>query len=162
MAYLGQRFEDAFDGLYVAVSLTTGRMLQGPHAEDVALEALARTYAEWERVSTYGAAFAARVATNLCIDELRHKRSAPTDEPVSPAFEDGLVTDVALAAQLARLPRRQREAVALRYLADLDEKSTAAAMGVTIGALKRHLARARTTLRLALEPDPTEVIVSGI
>ncbi len=40
-------------------------------------------------------------------------------------------------AQVRALPERQREAVALRYIADLDHAGVAAAMGTTPAATRR-------------------------
>lgn len=46
-----------------------------------------------------------------------------------------------LADALARLPRRQREAVVLRYYADFSEVRTAELMGVSQGAVKSYCSR---------------------
>lgn len=52
-----------------------------------------------------------------------------------------------LADALATLPRRQREAFALRVLEELDVATTARIMGCGEGAVKTHLFRAREALR---------------
>ena len=52
---------------------------------------------------------------------------------------------------LQQLPRRQREAVVLRYYGDLSEAQTAAAMGCSVGAVKSHTSRAMSALRPLLE-----------
>lgn len=49
---------------------------------------------------------------------------------------------------LARLPRKAREVLLLRYLARLSEEETAAVLGVRVGTVKSRAARAR---RLLLE-----------
>ncbi|MGH2717227.1 MAG: sigma-70 family RNA polymerase sigma factor [Actinomycetota bacterium] len=49
-----------------------------------------------------------------------------------------------------RLPRRQREAVALRYVADLPEAEIALAMGISRGAVSSSLAVAKKALSVAL------------
>jgi RNA polymerase sigma-70 factor (ECF subfamily) len=51
---------------------------------------------------------------------------------------------------VARLPRRQREAVALHYRLGLSVAETATAMGVTDGTVKTLLSRARSALSAAL------------
>lgn len=56
-----------------------------------------------------------------------------------------------VAAALDTLPRRQCEAVILRYYADLSETETAAAMGVSEGAVKSHAARGMAALRQWLD-----------
>jgi DNA-directed RNA polymerase specialized sigma24 family protein len=52
-----------------------------------------------------------------------------------------------------RLSRRQREALVPRYYADLSEAETAAAMGISPGAVKSHTARAMLAVRDALGPE---------
>ena len=52
---------------------------------------------------------------------------------------------------LQALPRRQREAVTLRYYGDLTEAQTATAMGCSVGAVKSHTSRAMAALRPLLE-----------
>jgi RNA polymerase sigma-70 factor (sigma-E family) len=61
---------------------------------------------------------------------------------------------VAVAGALRSLPARQREALVLRYYGDLSEAQAASAMGVSQGALQRHLARATAALRGVTETDP--------
>jgi len=51
---------------------------------------------------------------------------------------------------LARLPPRQREAVYLRYHADLPFDEVADVMGVTAGAARGYVTRAVASLRSAL------------
>jgi RNA polymerase sigma factor (sigma-70 family) len=56
-----------------------------------------------------------------------------------------------VAAALRRLPRRQREAVVLRYYLDLSVEETAQVMGISLGTVKsathRALAAVGRTLR---------------
>jgi hypothetical protein len=54
-------------------------------------------------------------------------------------------------AALRQLPDRQREALILRYYADLPEGAAAAAMGVTRGAFRGHVTRGMAALGLLLE-----------
>jgi RNA polymerase sigma factor (sigma-70 family) len=68
----------------------------------------------------------------------------PWIEPHDPRHE--------LWAAVARLPERERTAVALRYLADLTEPQVADVMGIAPGTVGASLTSARRKLAAALEP----------
>ena len=72
-----------------------------------------------------------------------HPRPAPAPPAVS-AEADALSGEEQRAAVAAvrRLPPRQREALVLRYFADLTEQETAQAMSVSLGTVKSTTARA--------------------
>ena len=55
---------------------------------------------------------------------------------------------------LARLPRRQRAAISLRYGSDLTNLDVAGALGISEPAAKQLLARARESLRRTLSSIP--------
>jgi RNA polymerase sigma-70 factor (ECF subfamily) len=156
-----ETFEAAFDEMFRRARRLARRLLGDPtRADDVAAEALARTYAHWRRVADYEhrEAWIARVVTNLAIDDIaRNRRSFVLHEQVADEPSDGAVLRVALAEALRSLPRRQRDAVVLRYLADLDEAHVAAALGVSNGTVKTHLHRAVARMRNTLGPgfDPS-------
>jgi len=125
-------------------------------AQDLTQEALARAYARWHRVARFDEAWITRVATNLALGETRKRsRPRPTVESVGPAPLDAIVIQRAeLVEVLAGLSKRQREVVAMRYLADLPEAQVATALGCSIGTVKQHASRGLAALRLALEvPD---------
>jgi RNA polymerase sigma factor (sigma-70 family) len=61
-----------------------------------------------------------------------------------------------LAPYVSALPERQRLVVFLRYYADLDYASIAAALGVDVGTVGSTLAAAHRTLRLALQEVHTQ------
>ena len=104
----------------------------------MAQEALARGYSRWGRVEPRCHAWVTRVAVNLALDTVRRRKRTPIASPNASA---GPTPDrIVLAGELAKLPRRQREVLVLRFLMDLDEKATAQVLGVSIGTVHTHVA----------------------
>ena len=131
-------------------------------SEDLAAEALARAYARWSTVSGCASptAWVLRVTTNLAIDAGRRRRLSvqalphlSTPEGVGD-FADVVASRVALAAALAALPRRQREAIALRYLAELSEDEVSRTLDIAPSSVRTHVQRGLQSLRRALGPLP--------
>ncbi|MGH9120675.1 MAG: sigma-70 family RNA polymerase sigma factor [Acidimicrobiales bacterium] len=92
-------------------------------------------------------AWVLRTVTNLAIDAARRSR-APGSRVVQRIDPAELVAlRVTLVEALRALPRRQREAMVLRYLADFPEGEVCAALGVRVGTVKSHLNRGRAALR---------------
>ena len=58
-----------------------------------------------------------------------------------------------MIAALRTLPPRQREALVLKYYADLSEAQIAATMGISRGAVKSHTARGVAALRAVMEME---------
>jgi RNA polymerase sigma-70 factor (sigma-E family) len=134
------------------------RILGDRHdAQDLTQEALARAFARWRRVARYDEAWITRVATNLALGEVRRRERSRRTTPPAPGSPDldALVAQRAeLVEVLRRLSRRQREVVALRYLADLPEADVARALGCSVGTVKQHASRGLAALRAALGPTP--------
>ncbi|MGZ4278553.1 MAG: RNA polymerase sigma factor [Solirubrobacteraceae bacterium] len=88
----------------------------------------------------------------------REKRSAALDVAPEPVGPEGtmLVRErrAELAAALAGLPERDRSVLALRYLLELSERETAAALGCRPGTVKSRASRALERLRGRLEVAP--------
>ena len=128
-------------------------------AEEIAAEAFARAFASWSKVGTlpHREAWVMRVAANVAIDSLRRRRP-PLVAPV-PSVDptDSIALRITLVHALRELPRHQREAVVLRYLADLSEADVAVALGVKPGTVKSHLHRAAASLRERLGEDIEEI-----
>ncbi len=154
-----ETFEAAFPELFERARRLAARLLGAEEAaEDVAAEAMARAWLRWRRLegASYRDAWVLRVATNLCLDTLRRRRPQPPSPGPFDATEQHVVR-LALAAALARLPRRQREAVVLRHLADLPESDVAAALGISPGTVGAHVHRGLIALRQRLGDDFEEV-----
>src|SRR5918995_128057 len=119
-------YDERFDAL-AALSYQVAYRMVGSRedARDIAQEALARAYARWPKVRDKAGGWVAKVTTNLALDLLRRRnRSAGT-----------AAQRADLVAALRQLPGRQRDAVVLRYLADLSEADVAAALGCSVGAV---------------------------
>ena len=150
-------FAESFDDLHRATYQAAFKLLGRRHdAEDIAQEACARACLRWKRLE-HPNAWAVRVATNLAIDRwrrLQREAAAGTEQEKAVAPSDGMRIDLHRA--LAQLPKRQRDVVMLRYVADMSEAQTASALGLSPGTVQTHAARGlqalRTTLDLPEEP----------
>jgi RNA polymerase sigma-70 factor (sigma-E family) len=135
-----------------------GLLLTGDRAqaEDLAQEALLRTYWMWSRVRRYERPgdYARKVLVNRhrsllrrALLEARHARRTRVEEGYLPDHgEDRMV----LWAAMQRLPARQRAVLVLRYHEDLPEAEVARLLGLPLGTVKslahRGLARLRREL----------------
>jgi RNA polymerase sigma-70 factor (sigma-E family) len=131
-------------------------------AEEVVQDAYVKVLARWGGVRDLdkGAAYLRQAVVNLSRSAVRHRRvvdrHAPAPDADADSAEAGALTELARAAvvaALAELPLRQREALVLRYYADLSEAQTAHAMGISTGAVKSHTSRGIAALRHLLEED---------
>jgi RNA polymerase sigma-70 factor (sigma-E family) len=119
--------------------------------EDVVQEAYIKLAASGriERLREPEAALAYLRTTvlNLARSSLRRRLVAAKHAPVlhRPDFVNDKVNQIvdrtAIVRAMRTLPRRMREAVALRYYADLTEAQTAQVMGVSAGAVKSYTSR---------------------
>ena len=155
-------FDERFDALADLAYRVAHRLIgDRGEAENVAQEALARAYIRWDRIATYDEAWVTRVTTNLAIGYWRrHRRDlSPSTERADAV--DHLAERIDLARALRRLPKRQRQVLALRYLADLTEAQTAERMGCSVGTVKQHASRALRAMR-DLVGEGTTSAVDGV
>jgi RNA polymerase sigma-70 factor (sigma-E family) len=131
-------------------------------AEEIVQEAFIAMHDGWHRLKDADKALAylRQAVVNGSRSVLRHRtvveKHAPKPAPDMPSAEHGamaLFERSAVIAALSHLPERQREAIVLRYYADLSEADIAATMGISRGAVKSHTARAMASLKAALERD---------
>lgn len=173
-ASAGREFErfaaEATAGLLRTGFLVTSDLAE---AEDLVQETLLRTAKRWPSVRKmdYPLAYARRVLVNLAIRGA-HERArnnaelSVTDTTPLETREDQRVERNLLAIDtrseilwmLARLPRRQRVVMVLRYFEDLSEREIAEQMKWPVGTVKSTASRALEQLRQLLEDSPANDI----
>ncbi len=138
-------------------SLAVAAMGDTDAAAEAVQEAFVQLCLNWHRVGEYddAAAWVRRVALNRLLNRRRSllRRTAALVRLEHSLEPPAAATELSpeLAAALYRLPARQRVAVALHYVDGLSTSEVAHSMGVSKGAVDRHLHRARAALRLTLE-----------
>jgi RNA polymerase sigma-70 factor (sigma-E family) len=121
-------------------------------AWDLVQECLVRVGLKWSRIDKSGnpGGYARTTLVRLNVDRLRRAgREAPSDVVRAEPTADGAPSGVEpwLLAALNDLPPRQRTALVLRYVDDLDLRGIAAAMGCSVGTAKSHVSRGLQSLR---------------
>jgi RNA polymerase sigma-70 factor (sigma-E family) len=133
-----------------------------PTAEEVVQDSFVAMHDGWQRLrdTEKALAYLRQAVVNRSRSVLRHRtvvdknlQKAPPDMPSAEHGALVLLERSAVVAALRGLPDRQREALVLRYYADLSEAEIATAMGISRGAVKSHTARGMTALRTALEQE---------
>jgi len=131
-------------------------------AEEVVQDSFVAMHGGWRRLrdSEKALSYLRQSVVNRSRSVLRHRmvvdRNAPKPAPDMPSAEHGafaLLERSAVISALSTLPVRQREALVLRFYADMSEAQIADTMQISKGAVKSHTARAMTTLRTLLERD---------
>jgi RNA polymerase sigma-70 factor (ECF subfamily) len=146
-----------------------------PDAEDLAQEVFLRV---WRSAKTYEptakfTTYLYRITANLCLSSIRSRKREPVvsleaamkrkgtehslqlEDPKA-SRPESRITRTELADKvrevIAELPENQRMAVILRRYEECSYQEIAEAMGVTTGAVKSLLVRARENIRLKLAP----------
>jgi RNA polymerase sigma factor (sigma-70 family) len=133
--------------------------LSGPNlGDDVAQQAWTQALAAYPRVtSTRNLRGWLLTITHRCAMDAHRagRRTVAHEDPAllaaAPTVDGPTVPDDGLWARVATLPERQREAVVLKYVADLDHRAVAATLGTTPAMSRRLVSDALATLRLDLE-----------
>ncbi|MBW8729622.1 MAG: SigE family RNA polymerase sigma factor [Terrabacter sp.] len=142
--------------LRTAYLLTHDRAL----AEDLVQTSLAKAWFAWVRIDGQPDAYVRRVMVNTYSSWWRRRwngEQATAELPERAAGaghrpEDVRVDDrTDLWRALARLPKRQRAVVVLRFYEDLSEIETAEILQCSVGTVKSQASRALAKLRI----DPT-------
>lgn len=152
-------FDDFVRGRSPAL-LRTAFLLTGDrgHAEDLLQEVLGQMYARWRSIRISPEAYARKALVYRSINRwhrIRRMRWGPMPDDLPNRGDP--VADLAARDEIERalmlLPARQRAVLVLRYLDDLSEADTAAALGCAVGTVKSHGARGLSRLRELLHLD---------
>ena len=133
-------------------------------AEDLAQEALVRTWRRWRLVrkpdnpETYARKVLVNRHRSLLRRALVEARYLSRDRPNQVSHDEHREDVIVLWAATRRLPLRQQAVLVLRYYEDLSEAEIARVLGIPVGTVKtlarRGLARLRRSLD-ATTQDPT-------
>jgi RNA polymerase sigma-70 factor (ECF subfamily) len=144
-------FDRHFDPVARALTLATGSR---DLAEDATQDAFTKALRRWRRVRQMDRpdGWVYVVAMNAARDRARkaERTSTPAPEPAVD-HSGGVAVRLTVRDAIATLPPRQREAVVLRFLADLSLDEVATAMGCAVGTVKATLHQAMGALRVELD-----------
>jgi RNA polymerase sigma-70 factor (sigma-E family) len=152
-------FRAHYGGLVRLAMVLTG---DPARADELAQEAFVRFHRARARPAP-GAelGYLRRIVVNLTHSEHRHLRvvrEAPPEAgylstpPTAPDVEaEHRDRRRRIVAAVRRLPERQRDCVVLHYFSDLRDHEIAEVLGISAGAVKTHLHRARAALAAELE-----------
>ena len=159
--HLDANFEQMFRVHYARlVSLLRFLSPDPDGAEDLAQDAFAALLVAQETsVIQEPAAWLRTTAVRRLINESRRRgnevraltRTSALPPPTTPSAPSTF-DDPQLAAEVRRLPLRQRQAIALVYGEDWSTANAADALGCSEATLRVHLHRARRTLRKSAPP----------
>ncbi|MET3807305.1 RNA polymerase sigma factor (sigma-70 family) [Nakamurella sp. UYEF19] len=147
-------FRQHFSGMVALADL-----LGADDAENIAQEAFVRLHAKQRMLRDPAAAraYLRTTVVNLTRSGHRHlsvvRRHTPAESVGPRGVEDTVVAslgNVAVLTALRTLSPRHREALVLRYWAELSEREMADAMRVSVGTVKSHVSRGLVALEAAL------------
>lgn len=126
-------------------------------AEDVVQEAFCGLYRRWSQLSDPGRAvhYVRSAVLNNCRSVLRRRTTSQvprelTSQPGQVRSAESAVLSIAereeIMRAVRRLPRRQREALVLRFYLDLSAEETATTMGISPGSVRSATHRALASL----------------
>ncbi|WP_271185124.1 RNA polymerase sigma factor [Maricaulis virginensis] len=140
-------------------------------AEDIAQETFIRVWKaapRWQAGSAQVSTWMCRIAINLCYDRLRRRREVLTDTPPeqidgAPDAETAMTRAQSgdrIAAAMAQLPDRQRQALELVHFQEMSNIDAADIMSVSVEAMESLLARGRRKLKAILTGDAPDLMAS--
>jgi len=167
-----------YDRINALCRRITGSDADGADATQEALIAVVRGLPRFDGRAQFST-WAYRVATNVCLDELRRQRRRPmtgfgdgvqaAGDPIDdmPLLDDRVGDRLDIDAALAKLPADFRAAVVLRDVCQLDYAEIGHVLGIPPGTVRSRIARGRAAVAAMLDagtarnPDPPTERPSG-
>lgn len=142
-------YREHYRRVFAAVLVVAGNRVATAEAVD---EAFARALERWPRVRAMGspAGWTFTVARNLVRRAAKRAAKERTVEISMPPVPE---IDVALWDLVRSLAKRERELIALRYVAGMTEAEIASTLGIAPGTVARGLHDARAHLHTKLAPE---------
>lgn len=150
--------------LGTAVLLTQDRAL----AEDLLQTALAKAWFAWSRIDGDPEPYVRRIVVNTYMSWWRRRWNGEVPSQAVPDHADtdrhaGADSRHDLATALARLPKRQRAVVVLRFYEDMSERQVARLLGCSVGTVKSQTSKALAKLRVdSALVDPMDTSDGGV
>ncbi len=149
--------------LPLLMSLARYMLGSDAEAEEIAQESFLKLWKQaknWQPERALIATWLRRVASNLCIDRLRQRRTTSLgpqdDQPIAPTqqrnLEEKHLTHRVNQA-LDQLPERQKLALTLCHYQGLSQQEASVVMEISEHALESLLARARRGLKISLQDE---------
>lgn len=154
-----ERFASLVTEYQAALYRTARSILKNDQdAQDAVQEAIATAYARLDSLRDVEKfkPWLLRILVNTCYDAYRRRRDTVSLEAVQeflPAPECRSEEHMSLWSAVLRLPEEQRSVVTLFYYEDLPIRSISRVLGLTPGAVKTRLSRARGRLRQMLKSE---------
>jgi RNA polymerase sigma-70 factor (sigma-E family) len=133
-------------------------------AEDLAQEVLIRVHARWDTIGQLDRPemYVRKMVLNEFLSWRRRSwRLIPSGGSElttgsSPDHATGYAEHEAMLAEIAKLPRRQRAVLVLRYYEDRSDAEIAELLGCAPGSVRAYASRALAALRVELRPKPLD------
>jgi RNA polymerase sigma-70 factor (sigma-E family) len=140
-------------------------------AEDVVQEVLIRVHQRWDKIGGLDQPelYIRKMIVNEFISSRRKLprlvplgRDSEIDDRVTCDYAARHAERDALLGELAKLPRRQRAVLVLRYYEGLSDTAIAAILGCAPGTVRSSASRALATLRIEMSgPHPASAMPEG-
>jgi len=132
-------------------------------AEDLAQTALTKVWRHWPSIDDPDA-YLWRTMTTTYTSWWRRRWNGeiPSDAlPDRPDLRPDVDSSADLWQAMARLPRRQRAVIVLRYFVDLSEAQTADVLQCSVGTVKSQTSKALAHLRVDVSLQPDQPLRTG-